>query len=196
MKKKLFFMCMLSMVMAFTGCSSGGGKETTSNDSSQIKAEIVSCEDLLNQVWDMFAEDEKFAAIGGGMTSLVDGKAGNCDLTDTEYIMYSLMVPEDQLENVDEAASLIHMMNANTFTGAAFHLTEMDDVDDYVEELEENIKNTQWMCGFPDTLNIFTVNGEYVVSTFGNAEIIENFKTKMAEVFGQSAVVVVEESLI
>ena len=196
MKKKFFLVYMLSMMMAFAGCSSSGNKETASNNSSQAKAEIASCEDLLNQVWDVFGEDERFAAIGGGMTSLVDGKAGNCDLADTEYIMYSLMVPEDQLENMDEAASLVHMMNANTFTGAAFHLTEMEDVEDFVEDLEENIKNTQWMCGFPDTLNIFTVNGEYVVSIFGNAEIIENFKTKMTEVFGQSAVVVVEESLI
>ena len=97
---------------------------------------------------------------------------------------------------MDEAASLIHMMNANTFTGAAFHLENGDDVDVFVESLKENIMGTQWMCGFPDTLNIFVVNGEYVVSAFGNADIMENFKTKLNEVFGDSAVIVVEESLI
>lgn len=196
MKKKIILVCVLSLVLAFTGCSSSGNKGTTSNGSAQTKAEIASCEDLLNQVWDTFAEDEKFAAVGGGITTLVDGKAGNCDLTDTEYMMYSLMVPEDQLENVDEAASLIHMMNANTFTGAAFHLKEMDDVDDFVEELEENIKNTQWICGFPDLLNVFVVNDEYVVSVFGNAEIMENFKAKMLEVYGDNVIAAVEESLV
>ena len=42
---------------------------------------------------------------------------------------------------------------------------------------------------------IFKVNGEYIVSVFGNAEIIDNFKTKLMEVYGESAVVVAEENI-
>ena len=52
-----------------------------------------------------------------------------------------------------------------------------EDVEDFVEDLEENIKNTQWMCGFPDTLIVASVGNEYIVSAFGNAEIVETFKT-------------------
>lgn len=51
------------------------------------------------------------------------------------------------------------------------------------------------MCGFPDEMAIYTVNGEFVVSAFGNAEIMENFKTKLLEVYGESAVLVVEENI-
>jgi hypothetical protein len=52
------------------------------------------------------------------------------------------------------------------------------------------------MCGFPDTLIIYTVADEYVVAAFGNAEIIETFKTKLAAVYGENATLSVEESLV
>ena len=87
-------------------------------------------------------------------------------------------------------------MNTNTFTGAAFHLTDSANADALVQALKDNITTTQWMCGFPDKLAIQTVNGEYVVSAFGNAEIMDNFKAKLEEVYGTGAVLVVEENLI
>lgn len=193
MKKIMAIVCAIVMALACAAC---GGTGNNGASAETEKAEIASCEDLLNQVWNTFAEDEKFAAMGGDMNNTVDGAAGNFDLADTENLMYMLHIPEENIAQIDEAASLIHMMNANTFTGAAFHLENSDDVDVFIESLKENIMGTQWMCGFPDTLNIFVVNGEYVVSAFGNAEIMENFKTKLNEVFGDSAVIVVEESLI
>ena len=193
MKKIMAIVC--AVVMALT-CAACGGTGNNGPSAETEKAEIASCEDLLNQVWNTFAEDEKFAAMGGDMNNTVDGAAGNFDLADTENLIYMLHIPEENIAQIDEAASLIHMMNANTFTGAAFHLENSDDVDVFVESLKENIMGTQWMCGFPDTLNIFVVNGEYVVSAFGNADIMENFKTKLNEVFGDSAIIVVEESLI
>ena len=74
--------------------------------------------------------------------------------------------------------------------------TDAANADTLVQALKNNITTTQWMCGFPDKLVIFTVNGEYVVSAFGNGEIMDNFKTKLAEVYGEGAVLEVEENLI
>ena len=189
-KKLGIILLSIIMIGALAGCSASADK------SGAVKADIASCEDLLNQVWDTFEEDEKFAAYGGDFAHLADGKAGAFDMSDEEALVYTLLIPQESIGLVDEAASLIHMMNANTFTSAAFHLKDTAQTQELVDALKNNIMNTQWMCGFPDTLNIFVVNGEYVVSAFGNAEIMENFKTKLVEVFGDSAVVTVEESLI
>jgi len=63
-----------------------------------------------------------------------------------------------------------------------------------VDSLKDNIMNRQWMCGFPDTLIVAKVGGEYVVSAFGNAEIIETFKTNLKATFEMTDIVV-EESL-
>ena len=50
------------------------------------------------------------------------------------------------------------------------------------------------MCGFPETLIIVTVDDNYVISAFGNGQIIETFKNKTTSVF-EDATVVYEESL-
>ena len=55
--------------------------------------------------------------------------------------------------------------------------------------------NRQWMCGVPDTLIIASVGGEYVVSAFGNAEIIETFKNNLQAQY-EIAEIVYEESLV
>lgn len=192
MKKIIAFFMAAVMMFTVVGCGTAGTKENP----SPSKAAIDSSEDLLNQVWNAFSEDEKFAVMGGDYNHPVDGAAGAFDITDTESLAYILYVPADQAVMIDEAASLMHGMNANTFTGAAFHFSNSEHMAPFVEALKDNIMNTQWMCGFPDTLNIFMVNDEYVVSAFGNAEIMENFKTKLMEVFGDNAVLSVEENLI
>ena len=192
MKKIIAFFMATVMMFTVVGCGTAGTQENPSSS----KAAIDSSEDLLNQVWNAFSEDEKFAVMGGDYNHPVDGAAGAFDITDTESLAYILYVPADQAAMIDEAASLMHGMNANTFTGAAFHFSNPEHMAPFVEALKDNIMNTQWMCGFPDTLNIFMVNDEYVVSAFGNAEIMENFKTKLMDVFGDNAVLSVEENLI
>ena len=193
MKKKL--MCVVlaaTMVFSLMGCGNKEAKE----DAVEIKTPVESSDALLNKVWDTFSDDQKFPAMGGDFSNPVDNAAGIFNIADTETLTYMLYIPADNVAMIDEAASLIHAMNTNTFTGAAFHLTDAANADALVQALKDNITTTQWMCGFPDKLAIFTVNGEYVVSAFGNAEIMDNFKTKLAEVYGEGAVLVVEEDLI
>lgn len=189
MKKIMKFVVVMAvMLLAFAGC---GKKEQT----SEGKVEVTDSAQLLNNVWDTLDESQKFAAMGGDFSNPVDNAAGIFNVADTENLSFMLYIPTESVPMIDEAASLIHAMNANTFTGAAFHLTDAANADALVAALKDNIMNTQWMCGFPDELAIYVVNGEYVVSAFGNAEIMENFKTKLSEVYGEGAVVAVEEKI-
>ena len=86
------------------------------------------------------------------------------------------------------------MMNANTFTCASYHV-KSEDASALTSSLKDSIKSTRWMCGFPETLIIYTVNGEYVVAAFGNGEAINSFKTALTDVYGANAVLNVEEPL-
>ena len=85
---------------------------------------------------------------------------------------------------VDEAASLVHMMNANTFTAAAYHAT--GDTAELAQQLRDNIMQRQWMCGFPDKLVVAEV-GEYVVTVFGADELVDTFMTHLNGIYGVSA---------
>ena len=99
MKKLIALFLAVTMMVTFAGC---GNKSESGGEAP--KAEIASCEDLLNQVWDTFAEDEKFASYGGDFGTLVDGAAGAFTLEDPEMLTYTLFIPTEEIEKIDGIA--------------------------------------------------------------------------------------------
>ena len=190
MKKRILCAVLaVVMVVALAACGTNGSKEDAN------KVTIESPVALLDGVWSTFAEEEKFPVMGGDFEAAVNDAAGEFNISDVEAATATLHITEDSLKLVDKVATLTHAMNANTFSAAAYHLADAANAETFVSSLKDSIKSTQWMCGFPDTLIIYTVAGEYVVAAFGNAEAIESFKTKLATVYGESATLNVEESL-
>ena len=208
MKKKIALLLLTTMAISLVGC---GEKDTTGNNDTVVEDSIVDdttdtndntdtvvsvedAEGVLNAIWATYEDDNKFAAGGGDSQNMVMDGPGKFDATNTEELDVTLGFPTDYADKIDDAASLMHMMNANTFTGGVYHVTNADDVSAVCDALKENIMNRQWMCGFPETLIIVTVDDNYVISAFGNGQIIETFKNKISNVFGD-ATVVYEESL-
>ncbi len=219
MKKLTVALLLVTMSLALVGCGKEESQEPEVNTSeevsvensvevSEVESEITDDETsedavvsdnasvaILTDVWNAFADEEKFPAMGGDYTTMVDGAPGAFDITKTEDLAAMLYVPADLAGQIDEGASLLHGMNLNTFTSAALHLTDAANAESFTSALKENILGTQWMCGFPDTLVIYTVNEEYVVYAFGNVDAIATFKAKVVEVYGDNAVLVAEENL-
>ena len=83
------------------------------------------------------------------------------------------------IAEIDDAASVMHMMNANTFTGAAYHVTDAANVETLAATIKDNILARQWMCGFPDKMIVVQVGDDYLVTAFGNGEIMDNFLSKL-----------------
>ena len=169
MKKFVSVILALTMVLTLTACGSKAAEETV--PAQEIPASAL---EVLENIWADYAEEEKFAVIGGSMTAPVDGAPGNYDLTD-ENIIYNLLIPADQLANVTEAASMIHMMNANTFTGAVYKLAEGVTAADFGAAMQTAIQSNQWMCGFPDRLLISAFGDTYVLVAFGVNDAMEPF---------------------
>ena len=178
MKKLLSLVLALVMVAAMAaGCAADKPEETTA------PADVPeSALEILETVWALYGDDEKFFAIGGDFGSPVDNAPGNYNLAD-ENISFQLYIPADQLANVDQAASLIHGMNTNTFTGAVFHAKEGTDVNALATAIRDNVQNAQWMCGFPEKLIVAVIGGEYVLMTFGLNDAINPFETKLATAY-------------
>ena len=190
MKKRILCAVLaVVMVVALAACG------TTSSNDDTNKVAIESPVVLLDGVWSTFAEEEKFPVMGGDFEAAVNDAAGDFNIADVENATATLHITEDSLKLVDKVGTITHAMNANTFSAAAYHLADKANAETLVNSLKDSIKSTQWMCGFPDTLIIYTVAEEYVVAAFGNAEAIESFKTKLATVYGESATLNVEESL-
>ena len=171
--------------------SSEGNSESTpeSTPESEGAATAGDAVELLNSVWETYGEDERFAVAGGDFSeeNMTDGQAGTYGIEDTEALDATLGFPASEVSKIDAAASIMHMMNANTFTCGAYHVIDSADVDGIVESLSTNINARQWMCGFPDKLVIIT-EGSYVVAMFGHEEPINTFRDKLLAVYPTAVV--------
>ena len=147
-------------------------------------AKPTSALNILETVWNTFGEDEKFAAVGGDFSeaNMKEDAPGVFDLKDRALADSELGLPETAA--VDEAASLVHMMNANTFTAAAYHAT--GDAAELAQQLRDNIMQRQWMCGFPDKLTVAVVD-DYVVAVYGAEELVDDFMSHLNGIYGVTA---------
>lgn len=187
MKKMISLALAAMMLLALVAC--GGNSD---NGSAKGGFEAESATALLETVWGSYAEDEQFAVVGGDYDNFVDNAPGKFAHDNAEYMDGMLAIPADATAMVDDAASLMHMMNANTFTAGAFHLTDAANVDAFAAAVKENVMNRQWMCGFPEKLVIISDGSGYVVTAFGHGDAINPFTAKLTEMGGT---VIVEENI-
>ncbi len=150
--------------------------------------------DVLNAVVESYSADELFAMYGGDQENAVMDAPGTFDITKAEELQTVLGLPKSQLPVIDDAASMVHLMNANTFTGAAYRLKADTDLDAFAEAVRESVLATQWMCGIPDTLLMIDVDGTYVITAYGEAGIMDTFKNKALSALDGSEILL-EESI-
>lgn len=143
---------------------------------------------ILNAIWNTYSDEEKFPAAGGDSEHAVDGAPGSFDASNADNLSYQLTFPADDASLIDSAASLVHMMNLNTFTCGAFHVADTNNVARLADDLRTTIQAKRWMCGFPDKLVIVTV-GQSVLSVYGNEELVNTFRDKLLASYPTAAAV-------
>ena len=143
---------------------------------------------ILNAIWNTYSDEEKFPAAGGDSEHAVDGAPGSFDASNADSLSYLLTFPADDASLIDSAASLVHMMNLNTFTCGAFHVADANNVARLADDLRTTIQAKHWMCGFPDKLVIVTV-GQSVLSVYGNEELVNTFRDKLLASYPTAAAV-------
>ena len=179
MKKILTMILALTMVFSMAACGGKTADETQEVVAQQMPASAL---EILENVWAEYAEEEKFPVIGGDMANPVDNAPGSYNIAD-ENISYSLLIPAEQVANVTEVASMIHMMNANTFTGAVYKLADGIAAADFGAAMKDAVLNNQWMCGFPERLLIRSFGDSYVVVAFGVNDAMTPFETHLSAAY-------------
>lgn len=182
MKKMISLLLVLVMALSvLVGCAGNG--ETTPETSEPAVIGPASALEVLENIWALYGDEEKFPVMGGNPEGgVMDGPAVWAD----EYLVnlsYSLQLPEAEMENVADAASMIHMMNTNTFTGAVLHLNEGVDAAAFAANAKDAIMAAQWMCGFPEKLVIADLGGQYLLIAYGVNDAMGPFETKLAEAY-------------
>lgn len=209
MKKLVLFILAAAMTLSLAACGGTEADKGSNSDAQSSQADSAgSGEDnaadagvedaraLLAAIWDSYGEDDKFPVLGGGSSAedMVEDAPGTYSLENAVLVDQFLGFPQASADMIDGAASLIHMMNSNTFTCGAFHVSKTEDLSAAADALRENIQARQWMCGFPERLVVITV-GDYVISAYGTENLINTFKTHTLAIY-ENAKVVYDESIV
>lgn len=176
MKKIICLLLCMCIVFSFAAC----GKQEKGPETALV---------LLETVWEKYGEEEKFPA-GGGDWNEENQKMdapGKYGVQDAEALEATFAIDDDNAVLLSDGASLQHMMNANTFTAGAFLLKDSGKINEYAAELKEDLAERQWICGTPDKYVIAKVGG-YVVSVFGNKDLVDNFVAKLKTSFNYTDV--------
>lgn len=184
------------MVMTFTFVACGGNAQTEGN-----KVQIADANEILAKTWaqykDSVTEELIFPVGGGNAENMVMDEPAKFDTTvetAQDTLMASFCANAEVVAMTDDIATMMNMMMANNFTAAAYHIAETGNVEKAVATLKETTIANQWMCGMPQKLIIVTVGEDYVVSAFGTEQVIDSFKAAITTVYGDAAVISVEEN--
>ena len=156
---------------------------------------------ILNTVWATYTEDDAnyFPAAGGDMLTeattnwegpAVFGTTGEA----AESFESMLHFPNASVSKLTAAASLMHAMNANTFTCGAFQVADAAEIEALTTEIKATIDGTQWMCGFPEKVLIVTVDNT-ILACVGNTQLVDDFNAKLATAYS-NANVVIDEAIV
>lgn len=184
MKRILSFALVLVLALALVGCA----KEPATNNDSQggnQTASYADAKEVLDKVYNGLGEADKFMAFGGDETNFTDGAAGKYDVAKADELTNVAAFPSAQAANIADAATLIHGMLANNFTGAAYKVTA--DAQKFADDFKAGLATTHWMCGIPEKY-IVVQAGDYVVTVYGNGQLVDAFKTKALEVLADSTI--------
>lgn len=210
MKRTIAILLVLMMTMvSLAGCRFGGNEDTTgsTDPSTQPNQTQPSTQEtkpsesqstdntlgtggstgaqILSGIWAAYGDEERFAAYGGTVEHSVADAPGDLDMNNTEELTTKYLLPVEQLAKVKSAASLVHLMNSNIFTGVVF---EVDgSAADLASAIRTNVQKTQWICGQPDQLLMAEVEG-HLVMAFGSKDAMDVFRSKLSQVYGNASV--------
>jgi len=192
MKRMFTFALALVMVLSmFAACGKKPAAPTETTTEATTAPAVTgpaSALELLEKVWERYGENERFPIMGGNVESNVFDAPGEYDMAYAENMTYNLLIPAEQITNVTAAASMIHAMNANTFTCGAFTLAEGVSVQDFAAAMQAAVQGNMWMCGFPERLVIAAVAEKYVVVAFGVDDAMTPFHTHLMEAYPEAQI--------
>lgn len=182
MKKLICALLALTLTLALTACGTTAPEQTQTPTAEPTEPGLVieGTDKLLSTIWADMGEEEKYYVGGGDSEHAVENDAGL--VTDADYMTYNLHLPEDLHSQVTEVASLVHGMNLNSMTAAAYRLTEGADAAAFAKELRAAIQSTQWMCGFPERLYIASV-ADCVLVVYGLTDNVTSIEGHFARLY-------------
>lgn len=194
--------CMMLLALTCTACGNNQQADAPETETEKIVA-IADANNILNKVWDNYESvdtdgnmyNDKFSVMGGHFESAVMDMPGKYDLTKTSDLELMYCVPESVATMIDDAATVVHLMKASTFTAGAYHVADVANVQTVVEGIQKQTLENIWLGGFPEDLLIVKIDEQYVVTAVGAKEVVAAFYEELSEIYGKQVTVLVKEAI-
>lgn len=168
LKKALLGVCCLIMAVGIAACSN------QNNGSTPSKLEYSNALEFMQTIWDRENINDKPSVFGGLGEDAKADIPGEVDLKDTDSIQGFLFVPQSLVNASSSAACVMNAMLSNDFTASAWQIKEGTELDPIVVEIEQKLKDTHWLCSFPEEYDIL-VQDDFVVVVFGKKAQVAPF---------------------
>ena len=192
MKKMITLILALAMVMAMAACGQKTPAETNAPETQAPETTAPAVEvpanalEILENVWALFGDAEKFPVMGGDYETMVSDAPGAVNVATPDFLVGTLLVPEAETANVTDAAALVHGMMLNNFTCGVFRVS--GDAAAFADAMYGKISTNPWMCGMPEKMVIAVIGGEYVLAVFGVNDAVNPFEAKLAQAYADADV--------
>lgn len=186
--------CTVLLVSMLTGCRAEPPQTTTNAPSVTLPTggttlpgtSGTDSAGILTSIWDLYGENERFAVYGGTVEHAVNDAPGDLDLGNTEELTSKYLLPQAQIDNVSDGASLVHMMNNNIFTAAVFRLTSGAEGQTFAKAWRDAIHQNRWICGQPEKLLMLSIDESHILMAFGSGDAMAQFEGKAMTAFPNS----------
>lgn len=183
--KRVFSVLVICVMICglFAGC---GSAQDPTNDTTPTAPQIqlpATALEMMQTIWAAWEFEYKDYFMGGGYTNSVSGMPGAVETADTDALQFLFYVPEANMADVKSAASALHGMNANVFTAAAF---QVEDAAAFAATMKDTLMNTQFVCGSPAHLMVYTLGNGYVLYAFGDSENLGSFRTAVTTAYADA----------
>ena len=148
---------------------------------------------LLQTIWDLYPQEERFSVYGGAMEQAVMDAPGPLDLSMQEELSTRYLLTEDLVRQVEEGASLVHLMNGNILTAVVLRVR--GDQQEFAKTWRSNVRATRWICGQPDRMILVQPEDGCLLLVFGSQDIVRTFRSRLMEVYPKTKVLY-EEAIV
>jgi hypothetical protein len=194
MKLVTVLLCISLLLTLLAGCRRQTPNTTTADPSTTtvpLPTPVVTTPgtsdtksaELLAAIWNRYAQEERFASYGGTVEHSISDAPGDLDLGNIDELTGKYLIPSDRVEQLEDAASLVHMMNSNIFTAAVVELSDVAQLGAFAESWRDAIRQNRWICGQPDRMVMAVPEQGRVLMAFGSSDAMDVFETHMKEAY-------------
>ena len=196
MKKKWIFLLLSLIFGLLTGCgvtTAEPVRREATYPQTQGGEAVTGCSEILDNIWQGYAEGERFAVFGGDPQNSVTAAPGDVAIGDTAMLQQRFFLSGDLSEQVTEGAALEHLLNRNVFCAGVFRLAEGTDSVRFAKHLGKALEEVSWEGGRPQRYLISQPEKGFLLLAYGQTKTLETFLIRMNQAYPKGRLLAYQE---